>query len=641
MRGAVRAFLAVLLLILFPIFVLALGIGGTIAGINIGGRGGIYLAIVAVGLMLALGFGLVQALRTRLTPPDGPRLTRQEQPMLWQLVDELAANAQTRPPDEIILVPEINAAVQEDARGLGLQAGRRYMMIGLPLLAGLNVSELRSVLAHELGHYGGGHTRLLAITYRGAETLRRTVGRLDSGPARWILNGYARLYLMVSRSATRSQELQADAYSVAAAGRFTASEALRKIATMDMFWEAYADRFLNLPQLAQRTPDILLGFRFFLDAPENQRIRAEYEPKVLDAESSSVYDSHPTIRKRIAAIQNLPDNPAAPDQRPGWSVIMNPAQVLPAAEGVLYIRGEIGPKAGWDEIARLGCAELAAKNAARLAEAARQSGAAPSGALGEILNAVGRGEMVRLIAPLVREGIDPNEQIDAVRNLLTGLLGAVIVTALISQGRAHHELRWGGPAQVIGPNGPLDVAELVGPAVANPGLVPQFVARLQQLGVPLDFVRLPAPEAAAQQRPNDGQPQLMSVAPGIMAFRKTWDAFVTDIGLLLIPVKMSKLAGQNLSGMMGQGGQALNGRINTLLENGAAGLFARDDGRWVLNQNIVDGEHKKFLTGGGKIKLDFADGTKAEIRTDSDENFEVLLTYFSEVAAQSRQQAGG
>ncbi|ASO18788.1 Zn-dependent protease with chaperone function [Actinoalloteichus hoggarensis] len=637
MRGSVRAFLAVLLLGLFPVFVVALGVVGVVAGIVAGGRGGIYLAIVSFGLMVALGFALFQALRTRLEPPRGPKLTRQEQPALWQLVDELAARAQTRPPDEITLVPEINAAVREDAGGLGLRAGRRYMMIGLPLLAGLNVSELRSVLAHELGHYGGGHTRMLAISYRGAETLSRTLSRLDSGPARWVLNVYAGLYRVISQSARRTQELQADAYSVAAAGQRTAIDALRKIATMDLFWQRYGDLFLELASRAKRTPDILLGFRHYLDHPAQQRTMAEVEPRILDAEPSSLFDSHPTIRRRIAAIQALPDNPAPPDTRPAWSIILDPARVLPAAEAALYIKGDLGPRSSWADVVRAGAAEATMGNAVALAQAARDSGAAPSGTLGEILQAVGRGETPRVLGPLLRDDVDVNQAGEAVQRAMTDLLGDVVVAALISQGRARHELDWGRPYRIIGPAGELSKADLIGPAVANPALVPQLMGMLNQLGVPLDFVRDPDPAEVARQAQANGRPQLSGVAPAVTAFKANWDAFITNAGLLLIPLKTGALAGQNLAGAMGQAGQAQRKRITELLANGPDGLFGRPDARWVLAQHIVGGDRKKFMTGGGKLVLQFADGTKTDVRTEVDEVYEVLTEFQDSLPQQARQ----
>lgn len=629
-----RAFFAVLLLVFFPFFVVALGAGGVVTGVLVGSRVGMYLAILSVGMLLALGFALVQALRTRLTPPDGPRLTRQEQPGLWQLVDELAARAHTRPPDEIILVGEINAAVSEDARALGLKPGRRYMMIGLPLLAGLSVAELRSVLAHELGHYGGGHTRLLAVSYRGAETLGRTVARLDSGPARWVLSGYAWLYAVLSRSANRAQELQADAYSVAAAGKATAAGALRKIATMDLLWEAFIGRFMRLPALADRTPDILLGFRSFIEHPAQQQAVAQLEPQVLDSQPQSLLDSHPTIRRRIAAIESLPEASAQPDPRPAWAVLAGADRLIPAAEAQLYLARELGPRAGWAEIVRLAGAADAARGAELLARAGHESGVAPGGTLGEILGALQRGQAEQLVRPLLGGQPDPSQRETALQSL-TELIGDTIVCALISQNRAHHELNWGGGWRVVGPGGEIDTERLVAPVLHNPALVPQLGQQLAALGVSTAFVRWPTAQQAQEQQ--ERQPELVGVAPTVQAFRKTWDVLIHDSGLLLIPLKAGKALGQNLAGVIGQAGHVLRKRINRLLEQEAAARFQQPGARWVPTTHIAAGDRKKFLTGGGKLMLQLADGTRATLRTQDDGTYQALTEFLD---AQDSLNAG-
>lgn len=632
MRGSVRALLAVLLLVLFPFFVVALGVVGVIAGFQVGHRAGGQIALVSIGLMIALGFALVRALRTRLTPPTGPRLTRQEQPQLWRMVDELAEQARTRPPDEITLVPEINAAVSEDTRVLGLLPGRRYMMIGLPLLAGLNVAELRSVLMHELGHYGGGHTRLSALSYRGAETLGRTVSRLDPGPARWILTAYSWLYAVLSRSANRAQELQADAYSVAVVGKATAISALRKIATMELFWDRFAQRFLALPGMAQRTPDILLGFRVFLVHPQQQRIVAEIEQRVLDSEPSSLYDSHPTIRRRIAAMEALPDKPTHADEGPAWMVLTNAGQVIPAAEAELYIARELGPRTNWEEIVRLAGAADAARGAELLAKAAHDSGAAPSGTLGEVLHALERGEGQRIVSPLLPGGLSAERIDQAVRELLTTLLGDMIVCALINQGRAHHELNWGGAWRVIGPNGALNVAELVGPAVRNPALVPAFAQEVNAMGVPMNFVRWPSAKPAQQRDTKDG-PELVAVAPMVEAFWRSWDVFVYGHGVLLIRVKFGQLFVQNLAGAIGQAGQVQRKRISRLLELESDKLFGRAKAKWLSMGKMAGGTRKNFFNGGGKIVLSMADGGFVELRTASDGSYKALTDFLDAVPA--------
>jgi hypothetical protein len=75
------------------------------------------------------------------------------------------------PPSEVYLVPEVNAWVTEVG---GRGGSKRIMGLGLPLLAVLDMSQLRAVLAHEFGHYYEA-TRSWACLYRTRMTIGRTV----------------------------------------------------------------------------------------------------------------------------------------------------------------------------------------------------------------------------------------------------------------------------------------------------------------------------------------------------------------------------------------------------------------------------------------------------------------------------------
>ena len=94
------------------------------------------------------------------------------------------------------------------------------MYIGAPLLVGLTERQNMAVLGHELGHHGGRHTALSGVTYRGAESIKRVIARLDGNTLLAKLFGlYGRLYAAVSNSVNRRQELEADQYMARIAGR--------------------------------------------------------------------------------------------------------------------------------------------------------------------------------------------------------------------------------------------------------------------------------------------------------------------------------------------------------------------------------------------------------------------------------------
>ncbi|WP_431676531.1 M48 family metallopeptidase [Kitasatospora sp. KL5] len=93
---------------------------------------------VTVLLAVAILRGMSVSLRAgRLGPvPNAVAVTPEEQPELWEQVRAAAEVTGERPPDELYLVAEVNAAVAEQTRLLGLLPGRRRMLLGVPLLAG-------------------------------------------------------------------------------------------------------------------------------------------------------------------------------------------------------------------------------------------------------------------------------------------------------------------------------------------------------------------------------------------------------------------------------------------------------------------------------------------------------------------------
>ena len=202
---------------------------------------GFFTAAIAVGVVVALW----KVARARPEPEVGPTLTPADAPALWEAVRELAAAAGTRAPDDIRLLPDVNAAVSEDTRLLGLVGGTRHLYLGVPLLQTLDVGQLRSVLAHELGHYSNSHTRLGPLTYRGKQAIVATLEQLSGNVVGWFLRLYARLFFVVSAAVNRRQELEADELSVRIAGRATAQSALRELPVADAAWSFYLHNYLD------------------------------------------------------------------------------------------------------------------------------------------------------------------------------------------------------------------------------------------------------------------------------------------------------------------------------------------------------------------------------------------------------------
>lgn len=222
---------------------------------------GLKLLFVLAPVAMGIGSALI-GFRRKVGddgPPPGLLLTEDHEPRLWQTVRRLADEAGTRPPDEIRLVPFVNAAVSEDSAWLGLRPGTRRMFVGVPLLIGLGVSEMVFVLAHELGHYSGSHTRLGPVVYRGLATLGRVIERVGPRSVTGrVFVWYTRAYVAVSGSLNRHQELEADELGARIAGPLAGAAALDQLGPIDVAWQEFLSQYAEPALAAGVRPDALL-----------------------------------------------------------------------------------------------------------------------------------------------------------------------------------------------------------------------------------------------------------------------------------------------------------------------------------------------------------------------------------------------
>jgi heat shock protein HtpX len=300
-----------------------------------------------------LGLSVLSALAPRRLrfEPSGVRVTASAQPRLHALIGEQVEAAGGRPPDEVYATLEVNAAVTE-------AGGRRIMVVGLPLLHQLSERELRSVIAHELGHYAGGDTKLGPWIHRTRAAIGRTIQRLSKEddsmwsrrlvrrPFIWYGNGFLR----ITNAISRREEFAADARAALAAGRDVHVSALRKLhadgAAFDGYWLNEVVPVLD----ARRRPPIAEGFHRFIGAEEIRKAADELLERELAEGETSPYDSHPSLPERIAAVQPLPAG--APDRSPpAIALIENPdgleAAVLDSVLGEDAHRFE---PIAWDEV---------------------------------------------------------------------------------------------------------------------------------------------------------------------------------------------------------------------------------------------------------------------------------------------------
>ncbi|GAA4889604.1 M48 family metallopeptidase [Saccharopolyspora cebuensis] len=530
------------------------------------------LAALVVGAVFAIGLRAV--LSTRVDP-RGVALRRDEQPQLWKLVSSIADAAGAEPPDEIRVTSEPGIAIVEDTALLGLRTRGRYLEIGMPLLAALTISELRALLAREIGMLGGSGTAVTAR--RCARTVERTVASLTSGPVKWLFGGYARAYTAVAAPVSFQLEPGADRLAVRVAGKRAAITALRKRVAIELGWRDYAEEFLSMATTVGHTPDVILGFRAFMDHPARKPALAERAKQAI-AEGTDRTDGGPPTRDRIAAMKQLKSADRELDDRPAFGALREPRTSVPALEDELVVEG-LGARLPWPELVRLAGAAQAAQQAAQLSSAIEQSGLQIDPAIGGVLAAIHRGQARDLINPALNPGLDPERLDQAAEDMLVELLGGAVVDALVCARRAHHELDWGGPPLVrLAAGGqPLDPDRLVRPAVADPRLIPGLHRTLVDLGVPLNHLRPPEAEP---------EPALSGIISPVQVSGTGYELLVTDRGLVLLPSQASSTK-RLLSGALARLRKAEYEQLDELAATPVAELRDQPGAHWVDTRDVA------------------------------------------------------
>jgi Zn-dependent protease with chaperone function len=526
MKTTVRAAISVVMLVGF--YVLAIGLIGGLAWLTVWlwqehhGVAAGKLSYLTVAVAAGLGVALWKILRARPEPPEGLLLTADDAPELWGTARELAGLVGTGVPDEIRLIPDVNAAVAEDTKFMGLVGGRRVMYVGMPLIQAFSVAQLRSVLAHELGHYSGSHTRLGALAHRGRMTIVQTIAQI--GPSTFvgrIFRLYARVYVLVEQSVSRRMEYEADEFSVRVAGWSAATSAMRDLPVIDAAWNFFVNNYVTVGWDAKLAPsDVFGGFGELLRgrAGELTDLRNEAPPS-----KKSLWDSHPPIADRIAAMAGMPESGAVPDDRPATMLLPGAAQLAIKLqhEALAIQEHTLLP---WEQLTDAGIAANAQREVDVLFRAAARLGGAQQGDLGLVFHLVEQGQ-----ATALAKAVEPHAYADKAVASLKDRIGTAIALAARGTGLGRWQHSWSKRASFVGGDStPLPIGELSALAV-DAATVAQARERLGALGISVTAVQQQTTGATV-----DGAEILGGIA-NMKSGARHFDVFILSNGLLLVP----------------------------------------------------------------------------------------------------------
>jgi len=306
MSPTLRAAIALVLMVGF--YVLAVGSGVGLLAIavivlmakNVGAIKLAFLAAVAGGSVL----WSVRPRVDRFEPP-GPPLTRETEPDLFGVMEDVARAAKQAMPSHVYAIPDVNASVSTRGGMLGV-GGHRVMLLGLPLLYLLTVDQLKAVLAHEFGHYGGGDTRVGRLVYHTRMGLARTLEAVHGKTISIVFNAYARVVMRVSTAVARQQEFAADRFAARVTSPQDLASSLQRLDKLSLLFPVFYAS--NIHPLAEEGywPPIGQGFAAFCALPvfmdATVRLKTD-DPSGVD--EAGRYDSHPPTEARVAALQAI------------------------------------------------------------------------------------------------------------------------------------------------------------------------------------------------------------------------------------------------------------------------------------------------------------------------------------------------
>jgi heat shock protein HtpX len=300
-----RAVLALLLMVGFYAFSLA--IAGGLLWIPYASY--MYLDRVdgRLALFCIIGAGtILWALVPRIDrfEPPGARLTPGNAPYLFTIIEGVAATTSQPRPEEVYLLPDVNAFVTHRGGFMGF-GSKRVMGVGLPLLKALSPAELRSVIAHEFGHFVSGDVALGPWIYKTRAAIFRTIEGMSGSVLQWLFTTYARMFMRMTMQISREQEFVADATAAKVAGVGAAMSALKRV---EVIAPAYNSFFSNevMPVFrAGYLPPLNEGFDRYLADPDMAKMFHDYARQSALGAEAGEYDSHPPTAERVAALARL------------------------------------------------------------------------------------------------------------------------------------------------------------------------------------------------------------------------------------------------------------------------------------------------------------------------------------------------
>jgi Zn-dependent protease with chaperone function len=281
--------------------------------------GATYGGLALLGPVLhALGSAILafaRGLRLRRDPELQVKVSREEAPQFWKIVEELSQRLQVRPPHEIVLAAGVNAWVQ--LPGFAKGRGKTKLGVGFDLLAGLPPTQARAIMAHEIAHAKHVRRGYLGFLLKGMARVEQCSNSLQemrheqNGTV--LSHGVSKLLGAVPKkigkvggrlvaACSRYDEFVADRVAAEICGPQPMRDALMAVWVLDAQSEHidWRERLIHL----ERAPGYTLWLREKLQVPNDEK-RLEIEARSIERAYRDEMSTHPALPDRLAALEKV------------------------------------------------------------------------------------------------------------------------------------------------------------------------------------------------------------------------------------------------------------------------------------------------------------------------------------------------
>lgn len=384
-KQADEAIYAIVLFVIsyFLLFLLATGLtmGCAYAGFKlILGRPSFISLIAGVGLAL-FGFLILFFLIKFIFKSNKidynmlVEIQREQQPQLFQMLDEIVASVGTDFPKKVFLSAEVNASVFYDSNFWSMFFPvRKNLVIGMGLVNSITNNELKAILSHEFGHFSQKSMKVGSYVYNvnhviynmlyDNESFEKLMDRLSATSGifsifiylagavlrgiQWLLQ---KLYTVVNityMGLSREMEFHADEIAAQITGYIPLKESLLRMSLAEHAYHSvlgfYENRISENVQSMNIYPEQYFVMNYL--AKDSELEIESGMPKVTFSELNKFnksklvikdqWASHPGIDERIAYLETVAEAKKEAQAAPAITIFQNAEQLCKKLTEILF-----------------------------------------------------------------------------------------------------------------------------------------------------------------------------------------------------------------------------------------------------------------------------------------------------------------